>query len=315
MTPQGATMMQTAPVLVPLDGSAFSEQAISVACSIAERWHAPLRLARVHLPLASEVHCADGLVVVDDQRDFEARLRDAAYLEERREVGGEAGIETVLLQGPAVSAALAFDAQQSGARLVVMTTHGRGGLSRLLMGSVATGVVQRSPAPVLLLRPGRVDAPRRFRRILVPLDGGDLARSILSHVERLAEPGARFVLLTVVEPASWAWPDAAGVAMPDVRQQVEAAQATLDEQAEGLRARGFDVESRVCVGRHCAQEILAVAGAIDAELIALATHGRSGLARAALGSVADEVVRGTHVPVLLHHPSGRPADRREGETR
>jgi nucleotide-binding universal stress UspA family protein len=306
-------MMETAPILVPLDGSEFSEEAIPVASSIARRWHVPMRLARVHVPLSSEVHCADGLVVVDNQRDLEAREHDAAYLAERR--GSDSDIETVLLQGPAVSNALAADVERSGARLVVMTTHGRGGFPRLLFGSVAAGLVRRSPAPVLLVRPGHAEAPYRFRRVLVPLDGSELAHSILDHVSRVAEPGARLVLLTVVEPASWAaWPDAASVPLPDDREQVAEAEARLAEEAARLRARGFEVEGRVVVSRRCAHEILAAAGAIDAELIALATHGRSGLARAALGSVADEVVRGAGVPVLLHHPCGRPAARLEEET-
>ena len=309
-------MMETAPILVPLDGSDFAEQAIPVASTIAERWHAPLRLARVHVPLASEVHCADGLVVVDDKRDLDARQRDAAYLEQRRGTGSEAGIETVLLQGPAVSAALAADARTSGARLVVMTTHGRGGLPRLLLGSVAAGVVKRSPTPVLLVRPGHVDASRRFRRVLVPLDGSALACSIVDHVSRVAEPGARLVLFTVIEPFSWAsWPDAAGAPVPDESEQAAAARAWLEEQAVPLRERGFEVETRVSVSRRCAQQILAVAATVEADLIALATHGRSGLARVALGSVADEVVRGAEVPVLLHHPLRVPAARVEGEMR
>jgi nucleotide-binding universal stress UspA family protein len=312
-------MTETAPILVPLDGSDFAEQAIPFACTLAERWQAPLRLARVHVPLASEVHCAEGLVVVDDQRDVDARLHDAAYLEQHRAVGSEVATETVLLQGPVVSAALAADAQTSGARLVVMTTHGRSGLRRLWLGSVADALVKRSPAPVLVVRPREDRPPQLFERVLVPLDDSELARSILCHVSRVAEPGARLVLLTVIEPAAWqSWPDAVGTAVPDEREREAAARAWLEETATPLRALGFEVGTRVAVSRHCAQEILAAARGIDANLIALATHGRSGLARAALGSVADEVVRGSEIPVLLHHPSAHPpvpSGRLEGEAR
>jgi nucleotide-binding universal stress UspA family protein len=187
-----------------------------------------------------------------------------------------------------------------------MTTHGRGGLARLLHGSVAEGLVRRCPAPVLVVHPGQVDAACRFRRVLVPLDGSDLARSILDHVSWVVEPGAQLVLLTVVEPASWTvWLSAAGISFSDDREQVAAAEMRLQDEAAPLRAIGFDVVSRVAVSRHCAQEILAVARATGADLIALATRGRSGVARAALGSVAEEVVRATHVPVLLHHPTAR----------
>jgi nucleotide-binding universal stress UspA family protein len=296
-------MTESSPILVPLDGSDFSEQAIPVAFALAERWHAPLRLARVHVPLTSEVHCADGLVVMDNRRDLEARQRDAAYLEQRRATASGAAAETVLLQGPGVPTALARDIGQSGARLVVMTTHGRSGLPRLLLGSVAGELVRRSPAPVLLVRPRAEQAPGQFRRVLVPLDDTELARSILCHATRVAEPGAQLVLLTVIEPLSWqSWPDHMGTPAPDEREREAAARAWLEETAEPLRALGFQVETRVSLSRHCAQEILAVAREIDANLVALATHGRSGLVRAALGSVADQVVRGTVVPVLLLHP-------------
>lgn len=311
-------MTETAPILVPLDGSDLAEQAIPVAAAIAQRWRAPLRLARVHVPLSSEVHCADGLVVIDDQRDLDARLSDAAYLDRQRERGGDVGAETVLLQGPAVAPALATDARRSGARLVVMATHARGGLRRLLLGSVAAGMVKRSPAPVLVVHPRHGAPPPRFRRVLVPLDEGDLARSILQHVPALAEPGAQVLLLHVIEPTSWA-PVLDGVAPPETGQAVLEAEAwsRLEREAVPLRAQGFAVESRVSVSARCAREILATARGMDAELIAIATHGRSGLARAAFGSVADAVLRGAEMPVLLHHPV--PADqardaRVDGET-
>jgi nucleotide-binding universal stress UspA family protein len=296
-------MTESAPILVPLDGSPVSEQAIPLAASVAERWHAPLRLVRVHIPLSSEVHCADGLVVMDNQRDRDARASDADYLERQRACSGVAEAEAVLLEGPGVSAALTTDAAKSGARLVIMTTHGRGGLPRLLLGSVAAGLVKHSPAPVLLVRPGQHDAPHRFERVLVPLDDSERALSILGHVSRVAEPGARLVLLNVVEPTAWTyWPDAGGALVPDEREQEEAARGWLEAAAAPMRASGFDVETRVTVSRHCANAILSAARGMDAQLVALATHGRSGLVRAALGSVAEEVVRGADVPVLLHHP-------------
>lgn len=301
-------MTGSAPILVPLDGSDFSEQAIPLATSIAERWHAPLRLVHVHVPLSSEVHCADGLVVVDDERDDAARAHDADYLERQRASSRVAGTEAAVVEGPGVSAALAADAERTGARLVVMTTHGRGGLPRLLHGSVTTGLVKDGAAPVLVVHPGQGSVPAAFERVLVPLDGSALARSILGAVSEVAEPGARLVLLTVLEPGDATyWRDAAGTPPPDEREQHAAARRRLEEEAEPLRVRGFRVETWVARSAHSAGAILAAATGMDAQLIALATHGRSGLVRAALGSVAEQVVSGARVPVLLYHPPRRGA--------
>lgn len=300
-------MTPSQPILVPLDGSAFSEQAIPVAATIAERWHAPLRLARVHMPRSSEVHCADGLVVMDEERDLEARRRDEAYLDRLR--SGDVSTETALLQGPGVPAALAADAQASGAGLVVMTTHARRGLPRLCLGSVADALTRRSPAPVLLLHPQEVrTSSPRFQRVLVPLDDTDLARSILTHVAHVVEPKARVVLLTVLEASSWrSRAGDEGTEVPDEGERERSAIDWLESAAEPLRAAGFAVDVRVAIGRRCAEEILAAARALDADLIAMATHGRSGLARLALGSVADRVVREAEVPVLLSCPHRAPA--------
>lgn len=296
-------MTESQPILVPLDGSDFAEQAIPVASAVAARWDAPLRLARVHVEVASEVHCADGLVVMDDQRDVESRLHDAAYLEQVRALTSEVATETAVLEGP-VSAALAEDARARGARLVVMTTHGRSGFQRLWLGSVADALVRRSPVPLLVVRPQEGRSLRqRFRKVLVPLDDSEVARSILSHVARVAEPGARLVLLTVIEPTAWqSRPGDTEPSLPDESEREAAATACLEETADPLREMGFEVSTRVAVSRRCAHEILAAAHGLDVDMIALATHGRSGLARAAMGSVADEVVHGSEVPVLLHRP-------------
>jgi nucleotide-binding universal stress UspA family protein len=309
-------MTESAPILVPLDGSEFSEQAIPLAASMAERWHAPLRLVHVHVTLPWEVHCADGLVVMDNERDHAARAHDAEYLDRRRATSGVAETEAAVIDGPGVSTALAAEVERSGARLVVMATHGRGGVPRFLYGSVTADLVKDGFAPVLVVHPAQHDGATAFERVLIPLDGSVLARSILGAVSEVAAPGARVVLITVVEPRDAAyWRDATGTPPPDEKEQQAAARRWLEDEAAPLRAQGFDVETWVARSSHCAEAILAAAGEMDAQLIALGTHGRSGIARAALGSIAEQVVRGSHVPLLLQHPrlgSGGSQAGREG---
>ena len=303
-------MSASHPVVVPLDGSRFAEEALPVASAIAERWHVPVRLVRVHTQRASEVRCADGLVVVDDQRDHEGRLREASYLADRaRAVDGRAPIEATVLDGP-VASAVVRDVCDSGAGLVVMTTHGRRGLQSLWRGSVAEGIVRWSPAPLLLLHPGDGRSlPTRFGRVLVPLDESELARSILGHVPRIAEPGAEIVLLTVLEPSAWhTRPSDQGSMEADEGEREAAAGSYLERMAVPLRALGFLVSTQSRVSRRCPQAILDAAHELKADLIALATHGRSAMIRAALRSVAHEIVTRSNVPVLLHCPRTKAPD-------
>jgi nucleotide-binding universal stress UspA family protein len=214
-------------------------------------------------------------------------------------------------------------AAESGADLVVMTTHGRGPLARFWLGSVADELVRRSPVPLLLVRP-RETAPDPGQepdlgRVLLPLDGSTLAEQIIEPAVALGGlAGAEYTLLRVVRPAVWVHavlesPDARREAqslldrVEDLRRQVlKEAEDYLTGVAQRLRARGLRVQTRVAVDEHPAGAILHEAAAGGAGLIALATHGRRGLSRLLLGSVADKVVRGAPVPVLVHRPAAAP---------
>jgi nucleotide-binding universal stress UspA family protein len=189
-------------------------------------------------------------------------------------------------------------AEAIDARLVVMATHGRGGLERAWLGSVADDLVRRSPIPLLLLRPGADAATSavRVRRILVPLDGSVLAETILEPALDLArlDPEAQLVLLTVIPPESPGFGPAT--------------RAWLDGVAHRIHATGVRVRTRVESGAPVARAILEVALQEETDLLALATHGRSGLLRLALGSVADHLLRRSHVPILLQRPAAAVAD-------
>ncbi len=140
-----------------------------------------------------------------------------------------------------------------------------------------------------------------YARVLVPLDGSEQAEAILPFVEKVAGPlDAEVVLLRVIE-----WPSAgevmasAGIVAPDALlvQELEAKQylATLERR---LVQKGLRVQRRLQLGR-AADEIVAVAAAAGADLIAMTTHGRSGVGRLLFGSVAEAVLRASPVPVLL----------------
>jgi nucleotide-binding universal stress UspA family protein len=192
-----------------------------------------------------------------------------------------------------------------------MTTHGRGGLERAWLGSVADALVRCCSVPILLLRPGEstpdIAQVPQFKRILIPLDGSALAEQILAPALELGGLAhAEYTLLRAVEPfVLVGYAPVAQASRLDLKLTQEGlaeAQRYLDRVAERLRAAGRPPRTRALLAEQSAAAILDEARRQDADLIAMATHGRSGLARLLLGSVADKVLRGATLPVLMVRP-------------
>jgi nucleotide-binding universal stress UspA family protein len=293
-------------LLVPLDGSAFGEQALPLAVALARRDGAELHLVYVHVPLAPVF--ADVRAGMETPPDPHTLQRDRDYLVgvvKRLAEMTPAVVTSAVLQGP-VAEAIDEHARASRTDLVVLTTHGRGAFSRFWLGSVADDLVRRLPMPVLLLRPGEKVADRGFRQVLVPVDGTPLAEQALEPAVDLAgTTGVQYVLLRVVTPSVQTAYDPGGfgitpLALPTVEELRRDAGAYLDGVAGRLRSRGLRVETAVAVHTQPAIGILETAQNCGCDLIALETHGRKGLARFFLGSVADKVVRGATLPVLVH---------------
>jgi len=298
-------------LLVPLDRSAVAEQAIGHAVAIARACHAALDLVIVSEPEALSI-------LSDDAAAVEAKVRtDTLYVRElAHEVSATECIPTThaVLRGEVV-AGIAARARAIGADLIIMTSHGRTGLSRAWLGSVADGVIRSAPAQVLMLRPTKeraMPAPcGLYRRILVPLDGSPEAREILRPAATLAQcTNARIVLVRVVRPAPMITSDASlALLYPLLLRDevattslVDKAREELAELARQLAARGIDVEHDVVVAEHVAVAVLDFARARGADLIAMSTTGR-GTSRLVIGSLADKIVRGTELPVLFSTPA------------
>ncbi|HEX5003946.1 MAG TPA: universal stress protein [Gemmatimonadales bacterium] len=295
-------------IMVPLDGSAFAEQALPWAACISRASGAHLELVRVFDPIPAWTVAAEGAVVAT-QADPALRDAEAQYLANcaaRLQEGGFERVTHQLLQGE-IAEAIASHAEDNAFGLVVLATHGRGALSRLWLGSVSDALVRRLTVPVLLIRPiegGAIPRAEQFGRILVALDGSPEAESALAPALALGDPGrSELVLLRVVPPVPIAGDAGMTVALP----MDDGLTRTLTDQAEGylagvaqrLRGRNVTIDTRVVVEPGVAQAALRVAAEEGAELIALATHGARGLRRMVLGSVADKVLRGADRPVLL----------------
>jgi len=201
------------------------------------------------------------------------------------------------------SQAIADAAAANEVDLIAMATHGRGGLSRLLLGSVAESVVRRAPAPVLLIRGQPSWSPGVIGKILVPLDGSELSEGILPIVERLARPfDLAISLVRAIEPLPPS--TMAGVVIhveESTRLRTAEAQEYLSKVAAGFEAKGLRVTCAVRLGP-AVNVIQERAREAEADLIAMATHGRTGLGRLFLGSVAERVLRAAEVPILLWKP-------------
>jgi nucleotide-binding universal stress UspA family protein len=300
-------------LLVPLDGSPSSEHALPLACNIAQRTGAGLHLAHVHM-LNDPIY-VEGMMVIDADLYSLGREHERAYLERiRDQLASRLGISATcanLDSDSTIAGTLAHYAEANAIDLVVMTTHGRGGLARAWLGSVADALVRCSPSPILLLRPGEgtpdlAQAPQ-LKHILIPLDGSALSEQILGPALELGGlTQANYTLLRAVEPfvlVGYApLAQASRLDLQLTQQGLAGAQRYLDALAEPLRAEGQAIQTRAMLAEQAAAAILEEADQQKADLIAMTTHGRSGLARLFLGSVADKVLRGAGLPMLIQRP-------------
>jgi nucleotide-binding universal stress UspA family protein len=307
-------------LLVPLDGTPFGEQALPLALSIARRAGASLEIVHVHTPF--EYYRVPSAVA--PQMDEQARKDKRAYLDgivSRLAAEGKAKAISTLLIGHAADA-IHDHAVSKGADLVVMTTQGRGPVSRFWMGSVADNLMRRLPMPVVLVRPQETEPDMTqepvFKNVLLPLDGSELAEQILEPALALGTlMQAEFTLLGVVDPIlefdedirgrrSIAFSPSLLAEVKVARERHEAeARSYLNQVANRLRSESHRVQVRIAQNLKPAAAILNDASDQSIDLVALATQGRGGLARMFLGSVADKVVRGATTPVLVYRPRNK----------
>jgi nucleotide-binding universal stress UspA family protein len=296
-------------IMVPLDGSSFSTQALSHALGAACRMDATVHFVRVHKPTGAVLNPATpwliDLVAEERQRETEKE-----YLKKVAALPRASGlrIETALLDGQ-VADALERYVALNGIDLVIMTTHGRGGLSRVWLGSVADTLVRNIDVPVLLLRPTSVEKEYgpdfSLSHIVIPVDGTGSSESVIEQAMQIGGlTNARYTLVQVVAPPVLAGASNGLSGSGDAEFELvrKHARADLEKLAAPMRARGVDVQTSVVVQNQSAAGILECASEAGADLIAMATHGSAGWTRMALGSVADKVLRATQTPLLLMRP-------------
>ena len=294
-------------IVVPLDGSGFAETALPTAIAVAKRWPARIHLVSIEQPM---------LPIRDLPFEIEAQRWAQDYLDDVRDrILDRTGLEvdTIVRDGP-INPTIQSVARKLGADLLVVSTHGRGPLSRAWLGSVADALTRSSEVPVLLVRPTEGQPPDlaedvAFARALIALDGSPLAESALEPATSLGHGwDVDYTVVRLVrypnEAVSAYLPDTVRTVDEAVKQGTAEAEAYIARVVDRLAESGLRVESHVAVVNSVAKGILHHANESGADLIALASHGHGGFRRAVLGSVADKVVRGADRPVLVIRAPG-----------
>ena len=293
-------------ILVPLGGSAYTLRTLPIAAYLARAYHARVtllsvlperRVLGIRLPFRRNGHV---------WQEREAYLRQAAQSFTAHN-GFEVSIR--LAEGePALT--IAREAERLDADVLIISTHGRHGVARWVLGSKAAALLHLSSRPVLLVPPGaaeRAQAPR-FARVLVPLDGSALAERVLPYVLSLSQRfRAEVLLLHIPEvPESHRYGEVADLVASLRQQAIEQGRAYLERVAAVLRDAGVTVRIRI-QGYDPGPTICDVARQEGVDLVMTTTHGRSGVERVLMGSVAEYLARHAQSLLFLVPVHGRRA--------
>jgi len=311
--------METAPdstkgsVLVPLDGSYLAEHAIPYGRALAGPKGRVTFLEVIPEPEA--IRGLMGNLIVNEEEAgkmyvVETMTRLSETAERWKPVAGEVQLE--VRHGASVEQILTF-AREQGCAYVVMASHGKGALKRLAFGSVADEIARTSPIPVLMIHTGGEEPAIEgvsIKRLLLPLDGSELAKAAIPVAIEIGKRlNAPAVLIQAVTPEVIAttYPGTEAYYAADVydeliSQQENAAKAELTPEAETLSKAGVEATVVVLIG--------SVGEAIESttepgDLIIMTSHGRTGIKRFVLGSVAERLIRSGVAPVLLVPAPGR----------
>lgn len=298
-------------ILVPLDGSSLSEEALPHAVALAHTNGAAITLLRV---VSSPITVAPTVWPVSQDHlvwkygNEEVKGAQSYMAEVAKALESQGLIVRVeTLEGDPATEIVRYAEQHPGVQFIAMSTHGRSGLERLLFGSVAERVLHASPVPLLLVKPYAIHSePHKgaeYRQILLPLDGSPFAEQAIEYAEKLAlATGATLTLVSAVNHPEYPPAFAEGVTLavePMLWEDHFAWVAQyIQKTADRLRASGITVLTHV-LHEQPSEAILEEARISNADLIVMATHGRSGLPRLWMGSVALKVVKKAEVPVLL----------------
>ena len=304
-------------VIVPLDGSELSEQALPYCQLVARSMSVPIELVEAYDILPPAVHDRHTSQVVSEMLS-DARQSSEIYLasiRKRLEAAGDAASISTLYGAPADAIVALASADPEA--LVVMSTHGRGGIARWALGSVADKVLHAVSNPVLIVRSNAArpaSADTSLKTVLVPLDGSARAELSLPHAADMAAALTARISLLRVTPTADYYRHHLGAATPRMGAAADPVRMSADDMVDAdageVSAYLSGVKDRLAINyvpevdtyhqlsQNVAQVIIDKAME-QPSLVVMTTHGRSGIGRLVLGSVTDRVVRHSNLPVLV----------------
>ncbi|MEL7562691.1 universal stress protein [Dehalogenimonas sp. 4OHTPN] len=287
-------MPQIKQVVIPLDGSAEAEITLPYGLALAQHFQAALELVSVDE--------SGGADTTNLFRSYHQHLDERL----KTKYPGAPAWQTYLRSGKAPDEINKFIAEKN-ADLVILSAHGSSGRGAVLLGKTAAKILSGITKPAILVQTPPPEGSPLFSKILVPLDGSGIGQAALDLVAELAPAfGAEIVLIQVVEPVRY-MPSVDGLGaytLPIDDAEIEKeANAFLTKRAETLRQKGIKVSTVVKTGS-AADLILKYASENKADLIAMSTHGLSGITRWVFGSVTEKIMQYGTLPVLVVHPPG-----------
>lgn len=292
--------------LIPLDGTDLSESAFSLLPFIKTLGFERVKLISVWETIWDEKEVLPGRPEGELAEAAEkGRSFLDAYLEQHRAAAEQQGfeVETIVRVGRAAENCL--EAAKEDVDLILIATHGRTGIARWRLGSVADPIIREAPCPSLVIGPNVNVKLIGYspRRVLVPVDGSELAEEALPVAVWIAEKsGASLGIVRAVSLTAVAYDPSMGVYSVELLQAMEDAAVAYMERLAGSVPDTLSVTTTLLRGP-AGEQILQHLEESPADLVVMASHGRKGIVRAALGSVTDRVLHGP-APVLVLRPDG-----------
>ncbi len=297
-------------ILVPLDGSDLAEVVLPYAEELTEMSVSEVTLFQV-VVRGNYIYPggAGGAVIPYTDEEMEPlKVNTVRYLEKIASRFKDKGIATrsEVRIGAAADEIIDY-ADKEDIGLIVMATHGRSGIGRWTLGSVANKVVRATKRPVALIRAKSGHSEMRekgiLNKVLVPLDGSKESEAVIPYIEELARQLKTEVVLVQVLANSYdtiTTEEYGSIIYSEKQMESDRASAKvyLDKVVAQLKQKDVPAKSDVRFGS-AAEEIIKLASEMYADVVAMSTHGRRGLTRWAFGSVTDKVLRGGSVPVLM----------------
>jgi nucleotide-binding universal stress UspA family protein len=295
-------------IVLPLDGSQLSQAALPLTRTLAERTGAGVTLVSVIDPprdfyIAPQDSSSTRLRPKDVEHLADEEIRLQNYLDQVATTFEGVRVSTDVRLGNAAEEIIEA-AEAAPGSAIVMASHGRSGIGRLLLGSVTTRVVQATRLPVFVIRASEDSraeyGKQKVDHVAIALDGSELAERALDQAYGIFGNNVRYTLIRIVEPITAGQSFSSEMVANYEREAREIADEYLSERAQMLTQKGASVSADVRVTQPAAG-ITQIAGEFGADVIAMSTHGRSGFGRFLMGSVAERVLHDADRPVMMVH--------------